>query len=358
MRIAYLINSLDGYGAGLPVPMVARFMRESGAEVRLFALARRDGRLEPVLEEAGLPFAAAPDPATLRSMVWLRNQLSAYRPTLIWTSLVRATLAGRAMGLMLRTPVVSWQHNIFLKAANVAALAATRRLTHLWVADSHSVAAMTKKRFGLTDVAVWPLFKADPGAAHATPARAGERFRLGSLGRLHPHKGYDVLIRAMAKIQRDCPRLAERFSVTIGGDGPDRARLEHMARAHNVQNLSLAGYQADASGFLATLHGYIQPSRTEGLCIAAHQAMQAGLPAIVSAIGEMPLTVRHGQSGIVVSPRDVRDLSAAIQGLVENPARAAAMGAAARASVNDRFSSARFRAAGQEVMRTAAALAR
>lgn len=75
---------------------------------------------------------------------------------------------------------------------------------------------------------------------------------MGSLGRLHPHKGYDLLIKAMAELQRKQPELARDFTVTIGAEGPDRKRLEHLARARDLTNLNFAGYQEDARRFLAS----------------------------------------------------------------------------------------------------------
>lgn len=359
MRIAYLINSLDGYGAGLPVPMVTGFMRDAGADVHLFALARRDGRMEPILSRHGLAFDVHQG-SVLDSFGWLREKLAAYRPTVLWTSLAHATLVGRWMGVRLNLPVVSWQHNVFLKPGNIAALWLTKHLTHLWVADSQCVADVTRRRFGLKaqDVTVWPLFSADPAAPRAAPVRPGEVFRIGSLGRLHPHKGYDVLVRALAKIKHDAPDLAARFTVSIGGDGPARTDLEALARELGVTNFILAGYQETPKAFLATLHAYVQPSRVEGLCISAHEAMQAGLAAVVSSVGEMPLTVREGETGFVVGPEDVDGLAAALTRLVSDPIRAAAMGEAAHRHVNDRFSPARFRAAGHDILQAAAALTR
>lgn len=360
MRIAYIINSLDGYGAGLPVPMVTGFMRDEGADVRLFALARRDGRMEPILERAGLAFDVRDKGSIVTAFGWLREKLEAYRPTLLWTSLAQATLIGRLMGVRLQLPVVSWQHNVFLKPGNIVALRLTRKLTHLWVADSWSVEEITKTRFGLRDedVKVWPLFAADPEAAQSSPAAPGEKFRFGSLGRLHPHKGYDVLIRALAKISREHPELANRFTVTIGGDGPARPGLERQMQVEGVRNLILAGYQEAPKTFLAGLHGYVQPSRVEGLCISAHEAMQAGLPCVVSNVGEMPLSMREGETGFVVPPEDSDALAQALTRIVEDPAQAARMGAAARVHVNDRFSQERFRRAGRDILESARTLTR
>lgn len=359
MRIAYLINSLDGYGAGLPVPMVTGFMRDAGADVRLFALSRRDGRMEPILARNGLALDVH-EGTVLQSVGWLREKFAAYRPTVIWTSLAHATLVGRWLGLRLRLPVVSWQHNVFLKPGNIAALWATKGLTDLWVADSECVAEVTRRRFGLAaaDVTVWPLFSADPEAPRARAAQPGEIFRIGSLGRLHPHKGYDVLVRALAKLRHDDPALAKRFTVTIGGEGPSRAELEELAAALRVSNLILAGYQERPKEFLAGLHAYVQPSRVEGLCISAHEAMQAGLPTVVAETGEMAFTVRAGGIGSVVPIGDVDALAGAIARVVTDPARAAVTGEAAHRYVNDRFSRERFRRQGHEVLARADALTR
>ncbi len=204
---------------------------------------------------------------------------------------------------------------------------------------------------------MWPLFSADPHAPKSQRPAAGDVFQIGSLGRLHAHKGYDVLIRALAKLKHEAPALCETFHVTIGGDGPDRQDFELAAQALGVTNLTFADYQTDTKPFLAGLHGYVQPSRVEGLCIAAHEAMQAGLPMIVSETGEMPRSVQRAGAGFVVEPANVSDLAAAIRTLVSNRALAADMGSAGRDFVNDAYSAAGFRSAGLAIMTTVGQLA-
>ena len=60
MRIAYVINSVEGGGAALPVPAVARVLQGCGAEVEIYALTRRDGRAIAAMEGAGLHVHALP----------------------------------------------------------------------------------------------------------------------------------------------------------------------------------------------------------------------------------------------------------------------------------------------------------
>lgn len=357
MRIAYVVSSLEGGGAALPIPDVAAVMRAHGAQVRVFALSRRDGRAAPALESAGLePVAAPAGPGDhLRAAAWLLRELRAWPPSLVWTSLTRATVIGQLTARALGAPVVSWQHNAFLRPANLRLLRLTRGLTRLWVADSEAVAALTAARLGAPAerVEVWPLVVARPPPGPPPRWTPGESFRIGSLGRLHPNKGYDVLVAALARVD---PAVRAACEVVVGGEGAERAALEAAARAAGV-GLAFAGFQPDPAAFLAGCHGYVQPSRAEGLCIAAHQAMAAGLPVVVSSVGEMPATVEPGVSGWVVPPGDPAALADALTAMVRDPAAAARMGAHARARAVERFGPERFAAAGARVMARVAQLA-
>lgn len=353
-RIAYVINSLEGGGAALPVPAVIEVMRKAGAEVEVFALSRRDGRAAVALADAGIAYHVCEVGKSdhLRAAMWLWRRLARFRPTVIWTSLTQATIIGQLIGLVLRIPVISWQHNAYLKPANRRLLTLTRRLTRLWVADSEAIAGLTHVELGIAsdDITVWPLFRADPGAPRARPCDDGEIFTFGSLGRLHPNKGYDILVHALARLSAISPALVPRLRVVIAGEGEERDRLIGLSHELGVTNLVLAGYQSDPRNFLSQLHGYLQPSRAEGLCIAAHEAMQAGLPTIVSAIGEMQHSVEHLRTGLVILPDDPAALADAIWRIAEDPASAYTMGSIAREHVLERFGADRFAQAGEAIM--------
>lgn len=353
MRIAYVINSVEGGGAALPVPAVTNVMRQHGAHVELFALTPRDARAVPPMHEAGLATHVRPggEKDHLSAYRWLEHELRSFGPDVIWTSLTRATLLGQVAGQRLARPVVSWQHAAFLKPANQMLLRARQGASALWVADSWSVRELTAYRLAVPQerLAIWPLFAADPGAPQATPWARGEPLRIGSLGRLHPVKGYDVLIEALGRLQANCGRLPP-IEVVIGGEGRGRADLEAAIEAADLSNVRLTGFVEGPRSFLAGLHLYLQPSRSEGLCLAAHEAMQAGLPTIVSAVGELPHSVVDGQTGLVVPPGDAAALAAALARLLRSPEQLAEMGEAARNRVMERFSAAAFARAGADVL--------
>jgi glycosyltransferase involved in cell wall biosynthesis len=353
-RIAYVINSLEGGGAALPVPAVASVLRDTGADVCIFALERRDGRaLTPILR-AGLPVVVrdggkGDHHAALR---WLDGQIAAWHPSHIWTSLTRATLLGQLVGRRHHLPVVSWQHNAFLKPVNRLLLRMRRNYSNMWVADSQSVAALTEDRLGIphSRLMTWPLFFADPDAPQASPWSPGQPIRVGSLGRLHPAKGYDVLVAALARMKADGFKSPAPVEFIVGGEGRQRDAILALARQAGVGNLQLAGFVNDPRDFLAGLHLYVQPSRAEGLCIAAHEAMQAGLAVIVSAVGEMPYSVTPGITGEIVTPGDPDTLARALVALLTNPAHLATMGDLSRESVLARFGKATFVHNGQTIM--------
>ena len=353
MRIAYVINSVEGGGAALPVPAVARVLEQQGANVEILALTRRDGRALEAMQVAGFDVKVRDggERDHLAALSWLDRQVRASRTDLIWTSLTRATLLGQQVGRRRLLPVVSWQHNAYLKPANEVLLRATQGLSALWVCDSASVATLTAGRLGVKPdrLAVWPLFAADENAPCARPWSPGESLRLGSLGRLHAAKGYDVLVAALAILRANGFRPPVAFEVSLAGEGAARAQLEAAITAAALANLHLTGFEAQPRDFLSRLHLYLQPSRREGLCIAAHEAMQAGLPTLVSAVGEMPFSVLDGETGLVVPPADPPALAQALRRLLSDPESLAPMGAAARTRVLERFGAAGFARAGADV---------
>ena len=80
---------------------------------------------------------------------------------------------------------------------------------------------------------------------------------------------------------------------------------------------------------------------------AALEAAAAGVPVVAAAHGGLPEMIRDGETGLLVDPGDPRALAAGLRSLVDDPARAAALGAAAAADVTARFSAERMLAAVQ-----------
>jgi phosphatidylinositol alpha-1,6-mannosyltransferase len=182
-------------------------------------------------------------------------------------------------------------------------------------------------------------FRPDAAARVALRRRhgLGEAPVITCVSRLVARKGQDMLIRALPRIRACVPgtRL-----VLVGG-GPDAGRLRALAAAHGVATaVVFAGAVVDAE--LPAYHAigdvFALPCRTrgggldvEGLGIALLEAAAAGRPVVAGRSGGAPETVREGRTGHVVDGRDVTALVDALVGLLADPERAAAMGAAGRA---------------------------
>lgn len=122
---------------------------------------------------------------------------------------------------------------------------------------------------------------------------------LGTLARLEPRKGLDLLLAALRRLHDE--GVAARL--LLAGDGPLRSRLEELAQrfgvASSVRFLGRLPRQALPS-FFADIRLYVQPSRSEGLGLAVLEAAAAGRGAVVTAVGGLPSTVTAGESGLVV----------------------------------------------------------
>lgn len=198
------------------------------------------------------------------------------------------------------------------------------------------------------------LHQLTPGVdtGHFRPgAGAGIRDRLQLSGvpvvvcvsRLMPRKGQDVLVRALPEVRRHVPGT----TVLLVGGGPSRRRIAALAERVGVADaVRLTGSQpwADLPGYFAAGDVFAMPCRTrlggldvEGLGMVFLEAAACGLPVVAGDSGGAPDAVRDGVTGYVVGGRDVAAVSARIIELLRDPERAAAMGAAGRAWVQQRW---------------------
>ena len=147
----------------------------------------------------------------------------------------------------------------------------------------------------------------DPGLGHPLVL---------AVGRLHPQKGYDVLLAAL-------PVLGDAV-VAVAGDGPLEDELR--ARAPGVRWL---GRRDDVGDLLAAADVVVLPSVWEARSLTAQEALHAGRPLVATAVGELPELLRDG--AVLVPPGDPAALGAAVRRLLDHPDEAAGLVARGRA---------------------------
>jgi len=156
--------------------------------------------------------------------------------------------------------------------------------------------------------------------------------------RLNRLKGIEYFLDAAARLLARFPHA--RFWI-VGDSITPAYREELAARAEALslrERTAFLGFRDDVPALLRQVSVSVLPSLSEGLSNVVLEAMAAGVPVVATAVGGTPELIRHGETGLLVPPRDAAALSAAIGSLLEDPARANALGAAARREAAQRFS--------------------
>jgi glycosyltransferase involved in cell wall biosynthesis len=169
-----------------------------------------------------------------------------------------------------------------------------------------------------------PNFSPDMAGAAPAPLGLPDGVRIVlALGRLHPNKGFDVLIRAL-------PALRGVHAV-IAGDGPERAALRTLAAREGVgDRLHLPGWRSDTSALLAAADLLVCPSRHEPLGNVVIEAWSAGRPVVAAAADGPSELITPGKDGMLVARESADALADAIAGLLNDNVRARALADAGR----------------------------
>jgi len=209
-----------------------------------------------------------------------------------------------------------------------------RHCDHL-VGNTHDlVQSITAQGWPAARVHYLPNFADDfSGAAPADLPAPSSTPKLLAMGRLHPNKGFDVLLRAIA--------LLPRGHLYLAGAGPEDAALRALAAELGITDrVSFLGWRRDIGALLAAADIFICSSRHEPLGNIVLEAWSAAKPVIAAAAqGPMEL-IADGADGLLVPCEDAPALAAAIGALAENLVRAAELGAAGRARFATEFAEA------------------
>ncbi len=138
------------------------------------------------------------------------------------------------------------------------------------------------------------------------------RQRITALGNHFHVKGIDVLLQAIPALLREA---GETFEVVLAGDGPLRSEYEKQARGMGIARIvSFMGgvRHQDVPKLLARTSVLCMPSRSEGLGIAALEAMACGVPVVASSVGGLTEVVDQGTRGFLVEPESPRALAEAL----------------------------------------------
>jgi glycosyltransferase involved in cell wall biosynthesis len=349
-RVAMVLGSSTG-GIGRHVSSLVAGLGRRGMTVTVYAPAETLARFDFAASGADthrLAIAASPDPRDLRSVLRLSRALRVEPVDVIHAhglraGLVAALARGGIRGGTRGGPgggtrraavplVVTWHNAVLGGGVRVRALRTAERMVaraaEITLAASDDLVDRVRE-LGGPDVRLCAVAAPRLGPPARDPAQV--RDELGatgrplilSVGRLHPQKGYDVLIAAAARWRYLDPVPV----VVIAGTGPAyRGLAARISQARAP--VWLLGHRHDVGDLLAAADLAVVSSVWEARQLFAQEALAAGVPLVATAVGGLPGLL--GDAAALVPVGDVDALDAAVRRLLDHPDARARLATAGR----------------------------
>ena len=326
-------------------------LRARGIDARFLGLDDESAAPEPfygALAERDVPFERLPCPRDVAPLLARRvvDAVGRARPDIVHTHLVHADVYGALAAARARAVLISTKHNddpfrsgkgryleklLTKRAARVICITAALARFNLEIVGLPAE-KLEVVRYGLDSPPA-------PWGSAGGPDLAPETPVLVAVCRLVPQKGVDVAVEALARVR-------ERHSaahLVVLGEGPLRGELTSLAASRGLENgIRFPGRVGDVAWWLRRAALVVHPARWEGFGLALLEAMLCERPIVATGVSSIPEIVLDGETGLLVSPDDPEALAEAIGVLLDDPARAAAMGAAGRMRALTEFSVARM----------------
>ncbi len=177
----------------------------------------------------------------------------------------------------------------------------------------------------------------DPDAVRSRLGLGAEPL-VGFLGTLKPWHDVATLVRAIALLRRRKPAP----HLLVVGDGPERERLEELARSQGIaEAVTFTGPvpHADVVAHVAAFDVAVVPyghTRTSYFSpLKLFESLAAGRPVVAADVGDLGRCVKHGETGFLYPPGDAEALADAIGAMLSDPARAGSLARAGRDHVGE-----------------------
>ena len=331
MKITLVIYALDGGGAQRVMSIFANYWAASGWDVTLILLVDDSEppfyQLAPQikLQQLGI-IGDSPNALNLLRTGWgrlqiLRAAIVDSKPDVIISFLNTVNVLTLLAGWNLKIPIIVSEHIH-------PAFSDTNKIWRLLMNWTYRYA----DRVALLTESALPFYPADRGYRSivmpnpiVTPAPAVATARLlptpslVAMGRLHPQKGFDLLLRAFHQIQAKHPD----WQLTILGEGPIRSELEALrAQLGLTERVHLPGQVENVNAYLRQADLFVMSSRFEGFPMALCEAMACGIPVLSTDCLSGPSDIiRDGIDGVLVIVDDVDALALGLDDLMADSAK-------------------------------------
>lgn len=347
-RILQLIETGGPGGAERMLLELSQHLRKIGYDVEVGLL--RSGWLEKQIVAKGLTCVPvrAKRAGDLGVIAELLKVVRAHRISLMHAHEFYMATVGAAVSLLTGIPLIVTVHGknyypdrqrrrlLYRLTATQASrmVAVSRDLAGFFCRTIGSPVSRVEVVYNGIDVASLAAIPRDRGllAAVGIPTHASV---VGTVGNLYPVKGHTYLLRAMPAVISARP---DAHLIVLGRGALHDALQAEAANLGIGDRLHLLGHREDVPRWLAAIDVFALPSLSEGLPLSLLEAMAAGRPSVVTGVGGVPEVVQDAVTGFIVPPASPDSLAVRIVALLGNATLSATMGAAAQASIRERFS--------------------
>jgi GalNAc-alpha-(1->4)-GalNAc-alpha-(1->3)-diNAcBac-PP-undecaprenol alpha-1,4-N-acetyl-D-galactosaminyltransferase len=346
MKVTLVIYGLSGGGAERVMSIVANYWVDRGWEVTLIMLVAPTKPafypLDPRIKLKPLDIAGnsantiAAIGNTWQRVRVLRREILASQPDVVVSFMNAVNVYAILACLQTKIPIIVSEH--IYPGANDASkiwqfiMKVTYRYADLVTVLTQNALPFYPAARGYRAI-VMPNPVTTPTPAVAT-AQLVTAPSLIAIGRLHPQKGFDLLLKAFDRLKTKYPD----WQIVILGEGPIRAELEELrSQLQLVDRVHLPGLVTNVPEYLHQADIFVMPSRFEGFPMALCEAMACGLPVLAADCLSGPRDIiEDGVNGVLVSTEDVGALAAGLDALMSDPAQRQRLAQAAP-KILDRF---------------------
>ncbi|MFA6554765.1 MAG: glycosyltransferase family 4 protein [Candidatus Paceibacterota bacterium] len=344
MKVLYIITKSNWGGAQRHVFDLSVAMKNKGHDV--WVALGGEGLLKKKLEEAGIytfsiaslgrDISPSKDAGSFKEIFTIiRNK----RPDIIHLHSPKAAGLGSLAGRLLRvksiiTTVHGWTFN---ENRPIQERIAIRFFSWLTMILSHTTILLSEREY---NQAVYfpgvkeklkliypgiksPTFISVDGAKQIIAKMIGldlvdfyKKTVIGTIAELHPNKGLNYLIESMVTVTEQQPNSI----CVIIGNGQEESSLRALIAEKKLgQKVFLTGYLDNANEHIKAFTVFVLPSIKEGLPYAILEAGCAALPVVATPVGGVPEIIDDMKSGILIQPKNSRELAHAISFMIEHP---------------------------------------
>jgi len=324
---------------GLGGPMVEE-VRKAGVDVHIFEASLQYGKYHPFSYFH-----------LLKSLWQIYRHVKKSKPDIIHGYLFTAYLVGILCGRWAGVPILVssrrslgyfkddklWRQKLenYVNKKTDAILANAKAVWDDVIQREKHCEGKIRLIYNGVDLAKYHPGRGEPGIRAKWGVRENDLV-VGVVANLIYYKGHLEILEAAAILKKDFPHVKFVF---VGRDGGMQKQIEEKRSALELQNnVILAGTREDVDRLIPAFDILLLASHEEGFSNVLLEGMACGKPIVATNVGGNPESVKDGETGYIIPPRNPGMMAEALKKLLTEPDLRKKFGDAGRRRMEQYFS--------------------